>query len=132
MLKLPTIIFLIAFFIMATLHVLAIELYLYWKHLWLDIPMHMLGGSVIALGMFAAHDLLRSFPKRLLYPIPVLLVVLMGSLAWEVFEIYAGVPIEANFAGDTTIDLVMDMLGGIVGYIVGYSLSSLDIDEEVA
>lgn len=118
--------------VMAIVHVLAIELSLYWTYLWLDIPMHLLGGAVVALGMFTAHDLIRDFPVRLLYPIPVLLVVLMVSLGWEVFEIYAGVPIEANFAGDTIVDLVMDMLGGIVGYIIGYSLSSLDLDEEVA
>lgn len=130
MLTLPTVFFLIAASVLATIHVLSLELYLYWQHLWLDIPVHMLGGATVALGVFTIHDLTKKFPSRLLYPIPVLLFVLMAALAWEVFEIKAGVPIEANFAVDTMIDLIMDMLGGTIGYVVAYSISDFDLEHD--
>lgn len=130
--KLPTIFFLIAASILATVHILAIELFLYWRYPILDIPMHVLGGAVVALGLFALHDLFPKYPKRLLLPIPVLLLVLLVSMAWEVYELKIGFPIEDDFEIDTITDLIMDMLGGIIGYIVGYSVSSLDLDEEIA
>ena len=85
MLKLPTIFFLIAGSILAVIHVISLELFLYWKYLWLDIPMHALGGAVVALGLFTLHDLWPRYPKRLLYPIPVLLLVLLVAMGWEVY-----------------------------------------------
>lgn len=127
---LPIVFFLISASTLAVIHVLSLELYLYWQYLWLDIPMHMLGGATVALGVFALHDLISKFPSRLLYPIPVLLFVLIVALAWEVFEIEVGVPIEANFAVDTMIDLIMDMLGGVIGYVVAYSISNFDIEHD--
>lgn len=130
MIKLTTIFFLIAASILAVVHIVAIELVLYWRYAWFDIPMHVLGGTVIALGVFTIADLFPKFPKRLLYPIPVLLFVLLGSLAWEVYELGIGIPIEDDFEIDTSIDLFMDMLGGVVGYIVGYAVSTLDLDED--
>ena len=127
---LPVVFFLISASVLAMIHIISLELFLYWQHLWLDIPVHMLGGATIALGIFAIHDLIPKFPSRLLYPIPVLLLVLVASLAWEVFEIKAGVPIEANFKVDTMIDLIMDMLGGVIGYVVAYSISTFDIEND--
>lgn len=127
---LPVIFFLISASTLAGIHIISLELYLYWQHLWLDIPVHMLGGATVALGVFALHDLIPKFPSRLLYPIPVLLFVLMASLAWEVFEIEVGVPIAANFAVDTMIDLIMDMLGAVIGYVVAYSISTFDIEND--
>ena len=132
MLKLPTIFMVISASILATVHIISLQLFLYWKHLWLDIPMHALGGAVIALGVFTLHDLIPKFPKRLLYPIPVLLFVLLVALGWEVYEIGIGIPVEDDFEVDTAIDIIMGMLGGVIGYIVGYSVSTLDLDEDMA
>lgn len=132
MVKLPTFFFLTAISVLAVVHVLAVELFLYWRYHWLDIPMHALGGAAVALSFFALHDLFPKYPKRLLYPTPVLLLTLLVALMWEVFELKAGIPIEEHFAIDTTVDLIMDMLGGILGYVVGYAVSSLDLDEEIA
>ena len=130
MIKLPTIIFVITISVLAVIHIIALELYLYWEFLWLDIPMHLLGGSAIALGVFAAHDFIKQFPKRLLYPIPVLLTVLTVALLWEVYELGIGIPIEDDFEVDTIVDLIMGMLGGVIGYVVAYSVSTFDIDRE--
>jgi len=130
MLKLPTIFMLIAASVLATVHVISLELHLYWKHLWLDIPMHALGGAVVALGIFTLHDLMPHFPRRFLYPVPVLLFVLVVALAWEVYELGIGIPIEDDFEIDTIVDIVMGMLGGIIGYVVGYSVSTLNLDRD--
>lgn len=132
MLKLPTIFFLIAGSILVVIHILSLELFLYWKYPALDIPMHALGGAVIALLFFTLHDLIPRYPSRLLYPIPVLLLVLLVSLVWEVYELQIGIPIEEDFEIDTITDLIMGMLGGVMGYVVGYSVSTLDLDEEIA
>jgi hypothetical protein len=53
-------------------------------------------------------------------------VVIVMSLAWEIFELAAGVPIEENFALDTAIDLTMDVFGGIVGYAIARQLAKRD------
>jgi len=132
MLKLPTIFFLISASVLLVIHVLSLELFLYWKYLWLDIPIHALGGAVMALLFFTVHDLFPKYPTRLMYPIPVLLLVLLIALAWEVFELRAGIPIEEDYEIDTIVDLIMGMLGALMGYIVGYSMSTLDLEEETA
>lgn len=132
MLKLPTVFFLVAGSTLAIVHILATELFLYWRYPWLDIPVHALGGSVAALFFFTLHDLYPKYPQRLLYPIPILLLVLLISLLWEVFELKIGIPIEDDFEIDTVVDIIMGMLGGVLGYIVGYAVSSLDLNEEVA
>lgn len=51
---------------------------------------------------------------------PTRIFVLLACIAfgWELFELWAGMPREANFAFDTTIDLIMDALGGICGYFL--------------
>ena len=130
MLKLPTIFFLISGSILAVVHYISLELFLYWHYRWLDIPMHALGGAVVALFIFTVKDLRPKYPARLLYPIPVLLLLFLVAMAWEVYEIGIGIPIEDDYEIDTITDLIMGMLGGIIGYIVGYSVSSLDLDQE--
>lgn len=131
MLKLPTILFLVMGSLLAVSHVLALKLSLYWQYLWLDIPMHMLGGLLASLGVFTIYDLYHKFPKRLLLPIPVLLFVLVVALAWEVYELQIGIPVESGYAVDTAIDLIVGMLGGVLGYMIGYSVSQLDLNEEI-
>lgn len=101
----------------ASIHIISLEFYLYWEYLWLDIPMHALGGVTAALGVAILPALgIRTFSK---YP-PLrttLVAVLVIGVAWEVFEIWAGYSIrEEGFVVDTMLDLVMDMLGALVGY----------------
>lgn len=93
--------------------------------------MHALGGAVVALLFFTLHDLVPAYPTRLMYPIPVLLLVLLVALLWEVYELQIGLPIESDYGVDTIVDLIMGMLGAVLGYIVGYAVSTLDLDEEI-
>jgi hypothetical protein len=124
MLQLTTIFFLIALSVLAVIHNIAIKLFLYWHIWWLDIPIHALGGTVVALGLFALRDL-KLFPNALLKPLSVMGLVLLVAIIWEVFEIVAGIPMEEHYVLDTIIDVSMGLLGGYIGYIVGNNLRKL-------
>lgn len=113
---------------MAIVHLIALQLYLYWRFWWLDIPMHVLGGAVAAFGVFAFRDL--SLPgfgllaKRLCL---VMLFVVLVMIAWEVFEVWAGIPIQDDYVLDTSIDLTMGFIGGLLGYVVARNLDKLQL-----
>ena len=126
MLQLTTIFFLIAASVLAVLHNVALYLFLYWRFWWFDIPMHGLGGAVVALGLFTAYDFRLFKNKSFLKVHYVLAFVIFIALLWEVYEILIGVPIEREgFVLDTITDLLMGFLGGYVGYIVGNSIRKL-------
>lgn len=124
MLQLPTIFFLITAFVWAGIHYLATQLFLYWQFIWFDIPMHFLGGVVVALGVFTLRDL-RIIPNGWLHLVSVLAFVLCMALVWEVFEFMIGTPVEDSFYIDTAIDLLMGLSGGYLGYAVGKLLRNL-------
>jgi len=125
MLKLPTIIFLITFSFLAGMNFLAVELFLYWRFWWFDIPMHFIGGVTVALGLFTLHDLRLVIPARYLQLVPVLSLVFVVAMSWEAYELFIGIPIESDYVIDTLTDLCMGTLGGLVGYSIGTSLNKL-------
>lgn len=84
--------------------------------------MHGLGGTTIALGIYTVYDLRVRLPRRWLNLIPVLAGVLIIALAWEIFEIYAGIPVEPV---DTAIDIIMALIGGVIGFFVGSAINKL-------
>lgn len=105
------------FFTLVTVTVLyfvGLALYLIWVLWWYDILLHFLGGVWVGL---AVCTVLRFYERqpRLWHVIAGILVV---GVAWELFEVAVGAPREANYALDTSIDLVMDTLGSIVGLLV--------------
>ncbi len=116
---------LITFATLAALHILAIELSLYWHFWWFDIPMHFFGGTIVALGLYTLRDIRFPLPKIMFRLTPFLLAVLIVALIWEGFELWAGIPIEPDFLLDTGIDLVMGLLGGFLGYHLGQRLDTL-------
>ena len=122
--KLNTGYFLIAFSVLAVIHVVAIETYLYWRYLWLDIPVHALGGAVIALAAFVPYDFRENLPERWLNLLPVMSLVLIAALTWEFYELQIGFGYDAKDPLDMPIDLVMGLLGGVIGYFVGKRLRS--------
>jgi hypothetical protein len=127
MIKSTTQLFLIALGTLALLHFLLIELVLYWRFLWIDMPMHFFGGTVVALGVFAARDLHIPFFFRIsARPSRVVMAVLLVAVAWELFEYLAGISIvEKHFWSDTFSDLALGLCGGIFGTILGNRLSKL-------
>jgi hypothetical protein len=116
---------LVTFATLAALHIIAIELSLYWHFWWFDIPMHFFGGAIVALGLYTLRDLRFPLPKALFRCFPFMLGVLGIALIWEGFELWAGIPIEPDFVFDTSLDLVMGLMGGFLGYHLGRQLSAL-------
>lgn len=125
MLQLTTIFFVIALSVLAGLHYLALEFFLYWHYTWLDIPMHLLGGIVAALAVFTLYDFKICIPRRLLHVFPVWLLSLVVILAWEVFKLYAGKEIDEDFVIDTIVDVVVGSLGSIIGFFIAKSLRQI-------
>ncbi len=124
MVQITTTFFLIAFSMLAVLHQIALTLSLYWHFWWFDIAMHLFGGVVVALGLFTLADL-RIIKSSLLTLSKIVFFVLLTAVAWEVFEYFAGVPIEDTFVSDTVLDMLMGLCGAVVGYYVGSSLRNL-------
>jgi hypothetical protein len=88
---------------------------MYW---WFDIIMHFLGGYWIGLSalwfIFLSGylgSITANISKKSIIFISLFSVLIIG-LSWEIFEIVAGVPVTGNYALDTSIDLVMDLIGG--------------------
>lgn len=111
--------FLSSIVLLALVHFIAIEFYLYWTYLWLDMPVHLLGGFCVALG-FSILPLFRvRVPARMRTVGWYTLVVLAVGVAWEIFEYLSGISLVDGdiFIIDTSIDLILDMLGGVLGYV---------------
>jgi len=119
--------FFISLVTLAVINYLAIELFLYWQYLWLDIPMHFLGGVVVALGFLVVFPLHK---RQTVSPgvwWSMLFVFFVGVL-WELIEYSAGIALvgSSERIPDTVLDLVMDLAGGIIGFYVARSLNILD------
>lgn len=114
--------------VLAVIHYLAIELYLYWIYPWFDMITHSLGGVVVALGYMSVRDFFPSVGLVWQKFIPTMLFVLAVAFAWELFEIWAGIPLdEPDYLLDTITDLVLGLSGGVVGYLVAKQLKNLEV-----
>ncbi len=125
MISTRTIIFLTTFATLAALHNLAIALSLYWHFWWFDIAMHGFGGVVVALGLYTLHDLKLWLPNWCLKPAGFFTTIFLITIVWELFELWAGIPIMDDFVIDTTTDIVMGLTGAYVGYVLGRRLAEL-------
>ena len=107
-------------------HIVAESKHLYWNYLWLDIPMHMLGGIWIGLAIlwFRNHtEYCQRFWRRVNYHD--LLVVVVGGIgigfAWEAYEFvvwqYTGLGLPTRYVADTSLDIIVDAVGAGCGYV---------------
>lgn len=110
---------------MAVTHYLAIELFLYWRYPWFDIPMHFLGGCVVALGYLSARDFIPKLPSRWFVFVSTIFFVFSIALLWEAFELVAGITMQDGYVVDTMIDVILGLLGGTVGYFVGSRIKEI-------
>ena len=101
--------------LLGILHVTAMHWALYWYFPWLDLLSHFLGGLWVAL----MSMWLLAFVGLRTRIVSVAAVVITISILWEIFEWSTGIPREANFVFDTSLDLVMDMSGGLLGFFLG-------------
>ncbi|OHB19781.1 MAG: hypothetical protein A2854_03990 [Parcubacteria group bacterium RIFCSPHIGHO2_01_FULL_56_18] len=108
--------------IVGAVHIIALRLYLYWLFPWLDTFVHFAGALWVAL---AAVWLLAALHQQTSF-IRILVILVLVSIGWELFEFWGGIPREANFAFDTSLDLLMDSLGGISGYLLARRIVARD------
>ncbi|HRH55310.1 MAG TPA: hypothetical protein PK609_00370 [Candidatus Paceibacterota bacterium] len=94
--------------LVAYIQYVALEYWLYWTYTWLDTFVHFLGGLTVAVFGVALLDKRRAL---------VFLGAMFGiAIGWELFELGINAQREANFAFDTSLDLLMDALGMTLGY----------------
>lgn len=115
--RIATLIFLIFVF-----NALALWLHWYSALLWLDIPMHILGGFWLGLFFiwlfsFKEIEVFEDFlnKKNFKFFLKILFFVLIIGILWEVFEFMINESITRNLFDtiDTFSDLVFDLLGAI-------------------
>ncbi|MBP9816437.1 MAG: hypothetical protein KBD05_00165 [Candidatus Pacebacteria bacterium] len=94
--------------LLLSLHLWGTAEFLYWKFVWFDSPMHLLGG--ITLGVFVATLLKAPQPVKFY---GLILVLIVG---WELFEFLLGSPRKDNYAFDTVLDLCLGVLGASLAY----------------
>ena len=116
--------------LIAVLHLVALEYFLYWVYTWFDILMHFLGGLFIALSIlwFVFESGYVHVARTVNHAVLVAgLSIFFVGVGWEIFEVIAGIPIEDNFVFDTITDLTMDACGAAVGIIIFNAVYLRDI-----
>jgi len=116
----------IVILVVAALHLSAMEWYLYWYFPWLDLLTHFLGGLWIAL----ASAWLLAYVGQKVSAVRIIALAMFIGVCWEVFEFMAGIPREANFMFDTSLDLIMDFCGGVIGFLIARHMVQSDSNGE--
>lgn len=105
----------------AVLHKIALSLSLYWNVWWFDIPMHFMGGTLMALiTLFFIYDskfFNFSIKKSVVVFFIALGATLIFGLSWELWELYMGFTNIYEDQIDTMADLINDTLGAIAVYL---------------
>lgn len=91
---------------------------LYFAYKWLDIPMHLLGGFVVALLGVSLYSLYPKKIDKVYFWLLILMFVLTIGSFWEIFELSMSVMYHVQTMNltniyDTTSDLINDTIGGI-------------------
>lgn len=108
---------------LVAIHLIAIFYNLYWRFLWMDIPMHFLGGVLVAVVFiwfferFPGHiDLSRNFLLTIILTLG--FVALIGVL-WEFNEFVYDLLISSRGWGVLTSQGTSDMVGDLFFDILG-------------
>lgn len=107
--------FFLSLLTVAIVHKLALVWHLYWIYPMLDIPVHFLAGTTIALGL-GSRVFERFVPGFMRTFAGVFLAVTSVGLLWEVFEWYFVLVDTVAYFEDTILDVIMDVAGGTVGF----------------
>jgi hypothetical protein len=113
--------------LIATMHILAMELYWYWQFLWLDILMHFLGGLWVALASFWILGIFKNHTSYIQSKKQAIIFALVSALfigvLWEVFEYISDIAVTSEaYWPDTTLDLIMDSLGGVLAGLYAWKV----------
>ena len=108
--------------LVATLHITALSLHLYFVYSWFDIMMHFIGGLLAAMfgvwlyEKFGKEALKNDVHYNVLFNV-VIFVTIVGLL-WESFELLLGLTLDNRvlYVEDTILDFVMNTIGAVAGY----------------
>lgn len=94
------------------------RLHLYDEFMWLDIPMHFLGGFLLS-GFFGSFYTMNKKKPDLIMLVSLFFIV---ASFWEVYEYFIRQVVERDWYGffDTVKDYGMGTLGMLFGYYVLY------------
>lgn len=94
-----------------SVHLHALDQFLYWHHRWLDIPMHMLGGAAAGAFLMAFGTGRRTFTYFLC-----MMAIFVG---WEVFEYAARISTgQPDYWLDTSKDIVDGLIGSAATFLI--------------
>lgn len=98
--------------VLGVLHVTALSRDLYWYYPWLDTVSHFLGGAWVAMVLWWACGRLCAMKPR---EFTIIILAIAVGVGWEVFEYLGGIPREGNWVLDTSLDLLLDVVGATCG-----------------
>jgi hypothetical protein len=110
------IVFLLLSTIFTFVHWFASMTSLYWYYWWFDIIMHFSGGVLIALGIraFCDFSFIRLRPTFTL----LVIVLILATSSWELFEWYNGLWFDQGYIFDTIKDIIMGFSGGLLTHYI--------------
>jgi hypothetical protein len=115
-----SILLVVLIYLIFILDTLAIHYFLYWRWWWFDIILHFLGGAWVALFsyyLFFLSGYFNKIIKRMSVFVLSLTLAITVGIIWEVFEYFMKVSLnQSNYLLDTSLDLLMDMLGWLGAY----------------
>ena len=107
--------------LIALLHYIALDRAYYWTLSWYDIMMHFFGGLwvVLFITWVMRSGIFHFLPSHMSF-VKILSIVILVGLIWESYEVYFGLTFvsDPEYWGDTTLDIVMDIVGGSIGAFI--------------
>lgn len=124
MLQLPTIVFLIALCVLASLHILSLQFSLYTHFAWLILPVIAFLGVIAALFLFVLRDL-HVVPKE---SVSILTALISAALLCAI-AVYCGIVFHLPFVFGRfqymALEECVGIAGGIIGFYIGKRLRDL-------
>jgi len=101
--------------IILSLHVFALKFFFYWTIWWFDILVHTFGGILVSWISISLFEKFKLSNMKTVF-VSGILVPLLISVGWEIFEYVSGVTFfSSRYALDTILDISSGTLGGIIG-----------------
>lgn len=117
---------LVLFSVVGTLNYFATKYHLYWSVSEFDSVVHFFGGTAISIFFLWFYFFSGFFNpvKRNLTNFFIISVfgTMFVSVSWEIFELFLGEAMvdKAGYPFDTTLDLIMDLLGALAAGLYGF------------
>lgn len=114
--------------LLTILHLLAVNFSFYWSITEFDSLVHFIGGllvSTLFLWFYFHSGIFMPETRKIVQHFLIaMLGTLFISVAWEIFEVVEGIAVLSwsEYASDTSLDLVMDLLGAAVACLYAYNL----------